>query len=102
MRNFVLAMALAQSAVTDQHKKTGGSYQISPYLLVLCLILFLFLFLALIYKASSPDEEALCHAASAHGLTFLSRSSKGVTVREERTGTFLFFYPLSPPSLSTP
>lgn len=38
------------------------------------------------YKASSPDEEALCKAAHDHGISFLSRTSKGITIKYEATG----------------
>lgn len=40
----------------------------------------------LMYKASSPDEEALCKAAHDHGISFLSRTSKGIAIRFEATG----------------
>lgn len=35
----------------------------------------------LMYKASSPDEEALCRAAKDNGIVFLSRSNQSVTVQ---------------------
>lgn len=57
--NFLLSMAVCHSAVTDHDKKTKE----------------------LIYKASSPDEEALCRAAKDHGAIFLSRSNQGITVQ---------------------
>eukprot|EP01087_Luapelamoeba_hula_P011161 TRINITY_DN3003_c0_g1_i1.p1 TRINITY_DN3003_c0_g1~~TRINITY_DN3003_c0_g1_i1.p1 ORF type:complete len:1289 (-),score=252.87 TRINITY_DN3003_c0_g1_i1:164-4030(-) len=63
VRNYVLAMALAHSAVTDK-KKSGE----------------------LIYKASSPDEEALCKAAHQFGYSFISRTSGGVTLNISSPG----------------
>ncbi|KAL6070245.1 Phospholipid-transporting ATPase [Balamuthia mandrillaris] len=56
--NFLVSMAITHSAVTDIDKKTG----------------------ALLYKASSPDEEALCKGATANGVTFLSRKSNQTIV----------------------
>ncbi len=35
----------------------------------------------LIYKASSPDEEALCRAAKDNGIVFISRSTQSITVQ---------------------
>lgn len=37
----------------------------------------------LIYKASSPDEEALCRAAKDNGVVFSSRSNQGITIQVE-------------------
>jgi magnesium-transporting ATPase (P-type) len=35
----------------------------------------------LIYKASSPDEEALCRAAKDNGIVFIARSTQSITVQ---------------------
>lgn len=57
--DFLIAVAVCHSAVTDIHRKTKE----------------------LIYKASSPDEEALCRAAKDNGIVFISRSTQSITVQ---------------------
>lgn len=71
-------MAVCHSAVTDVHKKTKGNLLRSKANIEIKLI---HSTAELIYKASSPDEEALCRAAKDNGIIFLNRSNQAITIQ---------------------